>query len=1014
MLCPFCVFRHTTKVAKKCREVQAQRRFILTGTPVQNCLEELWCLFDFVAPNLLGTLRHFKDGYAAPIGNGTLRNATEFDRQESVAAARDLQEAIAPYFLRREKKQVFGENVDDAAAAAAASQPNPAVDDIANQLGEMQLGATGTTLSEPDTKKSKKQKGVGDRELPEKVEFVCWVFLAQKQLDMYRNFIESEKVQEALNSTKSPLAALTVLKKICDHPRLLANYGAYREALGLDGLPSSPATATTATASTPAESSVGRAVPITPARSLVPGSPMATNQGAAFGRAAPITPARSLVVRHHGGRHPQPEASWQEQLATSTAGDGVHTSLIQESGKLKFALELLERLHAEGHRVLLFSQSKQMLNMICKVIKPSLKYLRLDGGVVDPKERQRLVEQFNTDPAIFAFFLTTQVGGVGLTLTGADRVIIYDPSWNPSTDAQAVDRAYRIGQKKRVIVYRLVSCGSVEEKIYRKQVFKKGLSDTVTQKKKSTLTGYFTKHELKALFCLEDDGLISSTQKQLAAQDGLRQDFDAELASHASFLESLSVYGLSNHSLLFNADLNKDATDKDSAAGPAACDTVRIEVAQELVGGLIGRAGVVIKKIRKVSGADVELNENGSLVVTGTPSQIMNCRRLVEEVVDNLKASRATRERRAEREAADTGWKLATFDPITGGASQIEYVSSEEEAAAAVTPLTGADAEFFWGPVRPGPPPVAPPAPGGPPAAAAIPALPTDVDTPDEFPGSPPASSPNAMNPRAKQAAASPSFTHVSNPASPATVDANAGPITPFVTPAPWGRSPACANVCSSIAVDLPTPMTELGGTASSATHADALSVPMSTPISCLDPDFDVAARSSALSTTSAMDEDFYSSESDSSAPASPAAKPTVSMPSLAMSPMASPSETAAKGQFDLQVGALLVSSESEDEIDDEGCTDDDVSPGRSTAAVVASAAVVAEAPSALLSRSIPYLSLDGATRVRYEAKVAQAVEHHRLHDVEACLGSLLDALDICDEELWLHKCCLLLSDLVL
>jgi hypothetical protein len=66
--------------------------------------------------------------------------------------------------------------------------------------------------------------------------------------------------------------------------------------------------------------------------------------------------------------------------------------------------------------------------------------------------------------------MTRQVGGLGITLTAADRVIIYDPSWNPSADAQAVDRAYRIGQTRRVVVYRLVTCGTIEEKIYRKQV----------------------------------------------------------------------------------------------------------------------------------------------------------------------------------------------------------------------------------------------------------------------------------------------------------------------------------------------------------------------------------------------------------------------------------------------------------------------------------------------------------------------------------------------------------------
>ena len=72
--------------------------------------------------------------------------------------------------------------------------------------------------------------------------------------------------------------------------------------------------------------------------------------------------------------------------------------------------------------------------------------------------------------------LLVQVGGLGLTITAADRIIIVDPAWNPATDSQSVDRAYRIGQQRHVIVYRLITCGSVEEKIYRNQVFKCGLA----------------------------------------------------------------------------------------------------------------------------------------------------------------------------------------------------------------------------------------------------------------------------------------------------------------------------------------------------------------------------------------------------------------------------------------------------------------------------------------------------------------------------------------------------------
>lgn len=106
-----------------------------------------------------------------------------------------------------------------------------------------------------------------------------------------------------------------------------------------------------------------------------------------------------------------------------------------------------------------------------------VRFLRIDGTVSSAKERQALVASFQAPGSrAQVFLLTSQVGGLGLTLTAADRVIIVDPAWNPSTDNQAVDRAYRIGQQKDVVVYRLITCGTVEEKIYRNQVHKAGLS----------------------------------------------------------------------------------------------------------------------------------------------------------------------------------------------------------------------------------------------------------------------------------------------------------------------------------------------------------------------------------------------------------------------------------------------------------------------------------------------------------------------------------------------------------
>lgn len=131
--------------------------------------------------------------------------------------------------------------------------------------------------------------------------------------------------------------------------------------------------------------------------------------------------------------------------------------------------------------MLIFSMSKQMLNLIEYMIqnKPQLKkdfkYQRIDGDT-EIASREQLCKDFNKDKSIFCCLLTTKVGGFGLNLTGADRAIILDPDWNPANDNQAVDRCYRIGQKKDVIVYRLVSIGGLEELMYRRQVYKKAMN----------------------------------------------------------------------------------------------------------------------------------------------------------------------------------------------------------------------------------------------------------------------------------------------------------------------------------------------------------------------------------------------------------------------------------------------------------------------------------------------------------------------------------------------------------
>src|SRR3569833_445261 len=105
-------------------------------------------------------------------------------------------------------------------------------------------------------------------------------------------------------------------------------------------------------------------------------------------------------------------------------------------------------------------------------------YLRMDGKSAS-KDRQSLVDRFNREPDLHQFLLTTKVGGLGVNLTGANRDINFDPDWNPSTDVQARERAWRLGQKKEVTIYRLMTAGTIEEKIYHRQIFKQFLTNKV-------------------------------------------------------------------------------------------------------------------------------------------------------------------------------------------------------------------------------------------------------------------------------------------------------------------------------------------------------------------------------------------------------------------------------------------------------------------------------------------------------------------------------------------------------
>lgn len=156
------------------------------------------------------------------------------------------------------------------------------------------------------------------------------------------------------------------------------------------------------------------------------------------------------------------------------------------SAKLEMLMEILTDSLESGHKVLIFSQFVQMLRIIRAQLDASgIDYAYLDGQT---KDRMAQVNRFNQDPKLKVFLISLKAGGTGLNLTSADTVILYDPWWNPQVEQQAIDRTHRIGQMNKVNVFRLITLGTVEEKIMRLQESKRELFNNVIEEGQQMMT----------------------------------------------------------------------------------------------------------------------------------------------------------------------------------------------------------------------------------------------------------------------------------------------------------------------------------------------------------------------------------------------------------------------------------------------------------------------------------------------------------------------------------------------
>lgn len=583
----------STLLGKSLRHLESTCRILLTGTPVQNALQDLWSLMDFAQPGLLGNHATFVKTFSEPIDRGSMRGANPFAVQLKKHLSEQLRNMISPHLLRRTKlgTGLVGEG-DDAGAP-----------DCGNESG----------MDEPEG-------GEDVKKLIPKKETVIWLAPSGEQIQAYKKILEkSDVIREACSKQKLGIEvfrAIGLLKRLCNHPMILVptpKRGAWAGILS-DAIASQEQQQLQQQEEQEADA---EGLAVTPCAG---DAETLAASGASSG----------AVVENDDARAGQATEMMLKRLPRDS------TSMILQSAKLRCLSELLPALAARGHRTLVFSQSLKMLDLIqvCCLKPHGLRCLRMDGQT-DAVARAEKVAKFNKQPDRFqCMLMTTSVGGVGLNLTSADRVVIVDPAWNPATDAQAVDRAFRIGQTREVRVYRLVMSGLIEDKMFRLQVFKMGLTKSALESDQSK--SYFSSREIKALFDWTDPA-EGETRKMILEKHGADSEQAVQQAAEEDggagaegWIEAGPAVGLSDFTVLHGAV----ATEEEEAD---EC-TAQVAEAKE-------KLGAADEKLHRMTDAKQEAEEYRDRVAKELEDAKVSSERLKESKVT---AQEMLKERRAE------------------------------------------------------------------------------------------------------------------------------------------------------------------------------------------------------------------------------------------------------------------------------------------------------------------------------------------------------------------------------
>nr|XP_018902642.1 PREDICTED: lymphocyte-specific helicase-like [Bemisia tabaci]XP_018902643.1 PREDICTED: lymphocyte-specific helicase-like [Bemisia tabaci]XP_018902644.1 PREDICTED: lymphocyte-specific helicase-like [Bemisia tabaci]XP_018902645.1 PREDICTED: lymphocyte-specific helicase-like [Bemisia tabaci] len=388
---------HSTQLAQELRAYNSINRLLLTGTPLQNNLMELWSLLNFLLPELFNDLNAFESWLDISIFSDNGRALIEQEKSNQIVAT--LQQILAPFMLRRRKVDV-------------------------------------------------------EINIPPKKELLVYAPMTTLQQDLYKATID-HTIERLLMGPEKQEGYI-----IPDNPDGTRARRSCAQKNKDYSFPSMEWYVEQDSKTEPNEISVVDK----------------ENPEFAFRIRMQNTGMQLRKIINHPFliQMPLKPGSGPREILVSE-------DIVTKSGKLLVLDAMLAKLKKGGHKVLIFSTFCMVLDLLEEyMIMRDYGYRRLDGSR-NIEDRMESIKAFNTDPNIFCFLISTRAGGLGINLTAADTVVIFDSDWNPQADLQAQDRCHRIGQTRPVVVYRFVTAGTVDEKIVEVAGRKRKLEKLVIQ-----------------------------------------------------------------------------------------------------------------------------------------------------------------------------------------------------------------------------------------------------------------------------------------------------------------------------------------------------------------------------------------------------------------------------------------------------------------------------------------------------------------------------------------------------